>query len=319
MWTTLVGSFPLSPGRESIERALEDQAELGVTHPVLPQLRNFVLMYIEPLLKKGVVVAEGPGYVLRGDPAAVEPEPPEDLVEAADIAADMGLRYRVAFTGPFTIASELALPRGRPGDLMSSALSSPEHLEAVVEYTREMAREVYSSVKGFVYCVDEPVLSVVAGSRRMLFNLTADSVREVLDSVLGRFRAPYRGVHVCARLPPLLKEVLLNLRNANFLDHEHSDIPENRAYYTREELRMAEKHLAYGVVSSKSPRVESEEEVASLARDAYERYGDRLLFLKPDCGFGGLRGYLSGREYEDIVLKKLAVLVKVASELPSEV
>jgi len=78
---------------------------------VLPQLRNFVLMYIEPLLKKGVVVAEGPGYVLRGDPAAVEPEPPEDLVEAADIAADMGLRYRVAFTGPFTIASELALPR----------------------------------------------------------------------------------------------------------------------------------------------------------------------------------------------------------------
>lgn len=313
--TTLVGSFPLERGRASIARALEDQASLGVTYPVLPQLRDFVLMYIEPLISKGIIAAEHSGYVLRGDILRAEPEVPEDLVEAADIAADMGLRYRVPFTGPFTIASRIFLGKGRPGDIMTSLLSSREALEQLLEYVREMAREVYTSIGGHVYCVDEPILSVIVGSRGIMFGLTAEELREALDSVLGRFKAPLRGVHVCARLPPLLKKVLLGLRSANFLDHEHSDVPENRAYYSREELAVSEKMLGYGVISSKNPKVERREEVESLAREALERYGDRLAFLKPDCGFGGLRGYLKGREYEEIVLKKIEVMVSVASEL----
>lgn len=299
-------------------RALEDQAELGVTYPVLPQLRDFVLMYIEPLIAKGVVSVEPTGYVLRGDPLSVEPETPEDLVAAADLAADLGLRYRVPFTGPFTIASRVALPKGRPGDVISSVLSSREALEPLLEYVREMAREVYSSIRGHVYCVDEPVLSVIVGSRSVMFGYSLEELAKALDSVLERFRAPLRGVHVCARLPPLLKKILLNLRNANFLDHEHSDVPGNRAYYTREELARSEKSLGFGVVSSKNPKVERKEDVEQLAREALERYGDRLAFLKPDCGFGGLKGYLKGREYEEVVLKKIKVMVEVASGLLRE-
>lgn len=315
METTLVGSFPLDPKRENITRALEDQAEIGVTYPVLPQLRDFVQMYVEPLVARGVLSVEHAGYALRGDPLSVEPEAPEDLVYAADVAADMGLRYRVPFTGPFTIASRVALPKGRPGDLMSSALSSREALEALLEYVQEMAREVYSSVRGHVYCVDEPVLSVIVGSRSVLFGYAPEELARALDGVLEQLKAPLRGVHVCARLPPLLKRVLLSLRNANFLDHEHSDVPENRAYYTRDELASSGKALGFGVVSSKDPRVERRDEVEKLAREAADRYGDCLVFLKPDCGFGGLRGYLKGREYEEVVLKKIQVMVEVASQL----
>ncbi|MEM0335397.1 MAG: hypothetical protein QXT33_03180 [Thermofilum sp.] len=315
METTLVGSFPLEPKRENLARALEDQAELGVTYPVLPQLRDFVLMYVEPLVAKGVLSLEHTGYVLRGDPLSVEPEVPEDLVEAADIAADLGLRYRVPFTGPFTIASRIALPGGKPGDIMSSVLSSREALEPLLEYVRGMAREVYSSLRGYIYCVDEPVLSVIVGSRSVLFGYSPGELAETLDSVLEQLKAPMKGVHVCARLPPLLKRMLLSLRYANFLDHEHSDVPENRAYYTRDELAGSGKALGFGVVSSKNPRVERREDVEKLAREAVERYGERLAFLKPDCGFGGLRGYLKGREYEEVVLRKIRVLVEVASEL----
>lgn len=313
--TTLVGSFPLDYSRENIARALKDQVDIGITYPVLPQLRDFVYMYIEPLVKKGVVVREGLGYRLRGDVSSVEPETPEDMSYAADVAEDLGARYRLAFTGPFTVASRITPEGGRIGDIRTSLLADREGFQAVLEYVVETAREVASTLNPFIVCVDEPVLSVIVGSKSVMFGYTAEEITRALDSVLARFRSPMRGVHVCSRLPPLLKTVLLKLSNANFLDHEHSDIPENRAYYQASELRESGKVLGYGVVSSRNTSVERLEDVVALARDALERYGESLAFIKPDCGFGGMKGYLQGREYEEIVLKKLRVLVEASRGL----
>jgi len=313
--TTLVGSFPLEYSEANIRRALEDQVDLGVTLPVLPQLRDFVYMFIEPMVRDGVVVQEGLGFRLKGDVAEVEPEPPEDLLIAADIARELGVRFRVPVTGPFTIASKVSLPRGRVGDISSSLLTDEELRSRVAEYLSEVASRLHREVRGEVYCVDEPVLSVVVGARSLMYGLTPEEVASTLDSILGRLGGAHRGVHVCGKLPPLLKSILLRLQNADFLDHEHSDFPANRTYYAREELVSHSKKLAYGVVSPIKPVVEKEEEVLALARDAAERYGDALLFLKPDCGFGGLKGFLGGREYEEIVLKKIKVLVSVASKV----
>ncbi len=313
--TTLVGSFPLEYSESNIRRALEDQVDLGVTFPVLPQLRDFVYMYVEPMISEGVVVQEGLGFRLKGDIEEVEPEPPEDILVAADIARELGVRFRVPVTGAFTIASKISLASGRVGDMSTSLLVNASTREGVVAYVKRLARKLHREVRGDVYCVDEPVLSVIVGSRSIMYGIKPEEVSSALDSILAELGGTYRGVHVCGKLPPLLKGILLKLQNANFLDHEHSDFPANRAYYTREELANSNKKLAYGIVSPVKPSVEREEEVLALAKDAVDRYGDTLLFFKPDCGFGGLRGFLKGREYEEIVLKKIRVLVSVAEKV----
>jgi 5-methyltetrahydropteroyltriglutamate--homocysteine methyltransferase len=313
--TTLVGSFPLDYNRENIKRALIDQYEVGITFPVLPQLRDFVYMYVEPLVNKGVLSYEHLGYEVRGDILSVEPEPPEDIVYAVDIAEDLGIKYRLAFTGPFTIASRLTPKGGKLGDIKSSLLAHEDLFSEFFDYLVEMARQVSKVSHPHVVCVDEPVLSVIVGAKSIMFGLEPNKITQVLDRLLGQFKSPLRGVHVCSRLPPLLKNIILPLRNANFLDHEHSDIPENRKYYSREELNSASKALGYGIISSRNTRVEEEQDVMALAKEALDTYGAQLVFLKPDCGFGGMRGFLKGKEYEEIVLRKLKILVNVAKGL----
>lgn len=313
--TTLVGSFPLEYSKANIRRALQDQAELGITYPVLPQLRDFVYIYLEPLITKGVVIPEKRGYVLYRDFEEIEPETPEDILTASDIAREMGLKYRVPITGPFTLASKIALSMDKAGDISGSILTDNHYLDKIVSYVVRLSRNIYREVRGEVYCIDEPVLAIIIGSRSTMYNLDLEYIRDSIDRVLGQLGGSLRGIHVCGRLPPLVKPVLLGLRNAEFLDHEHSDFPANRVFYTSEELSVHSKKLAYGVISPSKPELEDFRNVLQLAREAKERYGDSLLFLKPDCGFGGLRGVLNGREYEEIVLKKIKILVQVAGEL----
>jgi len=314
--TTLVGSFPLDATLENFERALVDQVEVGIDIPVLPQLRDFVEMYIDPLLESGSVVKERRGFVLKGSISRYETKIPHEILYTADKASEMGVEYRLAFTGPFTIASKIAVTVSRSGDFFNSILKERRLFEELLVYVEDMADEIRRNVKPKIVCVDEPILSVIVGSRKILFDYSIEYIREVLDRILSKFSgAEYRGVHICSRLPPLLKEILLNLENANFLDHEHHDVVANRRYYTREELLNNSKKLAYGIISSKKPEIEDYEEAMKLAQDALQNYKETLIFLKPDCGFGGLKNYLQGKEYKEIVIPKLKILTRVAQKL----
>lgn len=283
---------------------------------MLPQLRDFVGMFLDPLVEQGVLERGPRGYIAVGGFGEAEPVVPPEYLVARDAAREAGVPYRAALTGPFTLASSIAAPGGRPGDMFSSILGDRELFGGLVGYVAGLARAVAREVGPALVCFDEPVLSVIVGARRVLFGFTPGEIRAALDRVLGAAGGVWmRGVHVCSRLPTLLRGVLLGLSNAEFLDHEHSDIPENRGFYSRGDLEGAGKFLGYGVVSSRRPVVEGVEEVYALAAEAAERYGDRLLFLKPDCGFRGLAGARGGREYEEIVLPKLRVLVEAARRL----
>ncbi len=306
----------MEPVEENYRRALLDQVEAGIDYPVLPQLRDFVDMFLEPLAGQGVLGREAGGYVAAGDFGEAEPAVPPEYLVAADVAREAGVPYRVAVTGPFTLASSIAAPGGRPGDMFSSILGDRELFAGFLGYMRGLGRVLARELRPRMICLDEPVLSVIVGARRIMFGFEPGEIGGALDAVLGSMAGvELRGVHVCSRLPTLLKGVLLGLGNAVFLDHEHSDISANRAFYARGDLERAGKYLGYGVVSSRRPVVEGLEEVYGLAREAAERYGDRLLFLKPDCGFRGLAGARGGREYEEIVLPKIRVLVEAARRL----
>ncbi len=307
--TSLVGSFPLDPTRDNIARALRDQERLGVDIPVVPQLQDFITAYAEPLKRAGVVHEEGGGLRLATRGLEwVGPLPPWE----ARVVAEQGYtgKLRLPVTGPYTLASSIAL-EGRPGNLLYSVLRDHSLTSRMVDYVAEVVRETVRLLRPRMLCIDEPVLSVIVGSRRILLGYTIEELREGLEKVLEEARGvELRCIHVCSRLPPLLKKILLPIENLEVLDHEHHDNPENRAYYTRQELEEHGKKLAYGVVSSKSTHVETVDEVRELLTDALQRYGDLVAIVKPDCGFRGLKGALGGREYEEIVLPKVKTLVE---------
>ncbi|MEM1549846.1 MAG: methionine synthase, partial [Candidatus Methanomethylicia archaeon] len=126
----------------------------------------------------------------------------------------------------------------------------------------------------------------------------------------------FAGIHVCGIIPPLLKEVLLNTKTIKVLDHEFKDTPRNINVYIKEDLEKYDKFISFGCVSSKNPIIESEEEIMHLVNEGLNRFGSRLLMIKPDCGFRTLLDISRdpNKAYE-IAIEKLRRIVNVSNML----
>jgi len=167
---------------------------------------------------------------------------------------------------------------------------------------------------GFKFIVvDEPILSVIVGSNKILFGYTVEDIINVFDTVLSGIG--FAGVHVCGLIPPILKDVLLNTRYVKILDHEFKDIPRNIEVYSFNELERYDKFISFGCVSSKNPSIEFENDISKLITSGIERFGNRLIMVKPDCGFRGLLGYFKNPEdaYR-VSIEKLKRIVNVAKK-----
>jgi len=313
MLTTYVGSFPLPNTEENVRRIVRDVCSIGVDYPNYPQLSNFVDQFLEPIAGRGIVKV-GKAYVLedRGFEYTVG----ESLLKPLKITLEEGARcsrfkgFRACATGPFTLASFIFLSPNRT-DLMNSALRYHDVVWKLAEYIREVVK-VFVEL-GFNYInIDEPTLGVLVG-RNILFGYTQDDVVDVLNHVLNLSGVEYRGVHVCGRLNPNLIRLLSSVANANLLDHEFADSPTNIGLFDRELLRG--KDLAVGVVSSRRPVVERVEDVLGLYRRVAERVGeDRVIALKPDCGFSSLRAEGGDLEASYLIsLEKLRRIVEAKS------
>ena len=53
--TSHVGSFPLRYSPENVRQVLSDLASIGIDAPPYPQLRDFVDIYLRPLLNAGLL------------------------------------------------------------------------------------------------------------------------------------------------------------------------------------------------------------------------------------------------------------------------
>ena len=226
---------------------------------------------------------------------------------------------RACVTGPFTLSSAILLKPG--GSMLVDSMVKEKRwvTEVMTNYVAQVVREASKRGADLVI-VDEPILSVMVTPDMIMFGYSREEVRYVLNTLFEGVRATYRGFHVCNVLPRGLPEILLGVENANVLDHEHYDSPENFGAYSRDELDAHEKFIGVGVVSSKDARVEGAEEIKTLVNRGMKAFGDRLLFVKPDCGFLGLRGSL-GDELEEyqIAVKKLRRIVEVVKDLKEEI
>lgn len=314
-----IGSMPLTDDfdtqKRNIDRVIVDKVNLGLDYPCYPQLpgspsepMNMALQFLKPLSKTS------PNIQIAGQEAHLVSdhieEPPYPIgVERAeyfltylhDHALGCIKGSKACVTGPFTLASYLDL-----SNLMNCGASKPEVVRTLARILSRSCKRL--SELGFdLVCIDEPFLSVMLGRKgEVLFKYDAQFIVETLNSLIRQLSCP-SAVHVCGRITPLVREVLLESAT-DVVDHEFASTPKNVNAYSKEDLERADKFLAYGCVSSISPTVESIEEISATLERAVERFGDRVL-VKPDCGFGGMIGI---PDAYSIVQRKLSNMVAAA-------
>lgn len=314
-YTTYVGSFPLDYSTENFKRIVEDVINVGISYPTLPQLRSFIDMFVESLVKVNAVKRSSRGFTVLNlsNVLSSKPNIPEYLwvLELLGNLKGKIRGVRAAVTGPFTIASQIYMDNGRAG-LSSSVLTDKDSTQKIVEYIFSVVKWVEGLGVDMI-CIDEPMLSVMVGRKLIMFNYTQDEIISTLNRVLDV--KCLSAVHVCGVVSPQLAEILLNTRVKVF-DHEHHDTPRNFEVYRREDLEKYDKLLSIGVVSSKSGNVESVDEVKSLITKSLNLYGSQVFAFKPDCGFTSLKGlFKTPEEAYSVSISKLKAIVEALSTL----
>ncbi len=315
-----VGSFPLDYSLNNIERVLRDLDSINLDVPPYPQLRGFVEIYLEPLLEAGVVKYErgfyysSPGnlYSWRGGVRVSEAE------YTVKYTRDQKLGFkglRAPITGPFTLASRVYLSR-ESTDLSNTMLAQREVVSGFFKEYVSLFAEYMSKLGYIVIFLDEPVLGVIVGTRRNLYGYSDVDIIEVLDYVAKHASNVEVGVHVCGRIHRRLLEILVQVSRVRYFSLEFHDNPVNINVLDKSLLERYDKIISPGIVSTRTPRLESEEEVYTLLEKVYSATGGRVDLVSGDCGFGGLKGALNSREEEyQLALLKLERVVKACKAL----
>jgi len=316
MKTSHVGSFPLEFAMENVRRIAVDLREIGLDVPPYPQLRNFVDIYMEPLVRRNLVSIKNGEYHITTWPSNVDFFFDDNIVEAeffSGYAKTLGFKWlRAPVTGPFTLSSKIHLREG--GGLEATGVSDVMFVKLMAKYINSVLK--YMEKLGYNYLfIDEPILGVLVGSKRLLFNWSEKDVEEVLETVFTNIGGLH-GIHVCGRISRKLFDMLAESPSLQILNFEFHDSPENINVIDPGKLSSANKLLAPGVASSKNPLVEDLNEVRRLLQTLIEKTKGRVDLVSADCGFGGLATKSGSRlEAYEIALKKLYVIKKAVSEI----
>jgi len=222
---------------------------------------------------------------------------------------------RAPVTGPFTIASKILLIGSSGVGLGSTLLSVKEVvLNVLVPYVKSMVKYMVSL--GFnVIFIDEPILGVMVGKKKILLNYGDDEIVDAIEKVLGGVPGE-RGIHVCGKISSRLFEVLANTPSLNILNFEFHDSPENLRVVNSRLLEVGDKVLAPGIASSRTPVVEDVGELKSILDKVYRLAGGRVDLVSADCGFRGLKGVFSNdAEAYAVGIEKLRRVVTATKEL----
>ena len=317
-----VGSVPVQDDfegdRKNVDRTITDKVIVGLDYPCYPQLvgtpsnpMNMALQFLKPL------AAINPGIQIRGEEITLltddikEPSYPIGIERAEYFLTFLHRNNllqklrgtKACITGPFTLASYMGMK-----NIMTCGASRPQIVERLGNILRKSCSRL--SDLGFnIISIDEPFLSVILGANRLLYSYDQKFVVKVLNTLIGEVSS-FSAIHVCGRVTPLVKSVLL-ASNVDIIDHEFAQSPKNHEAYSRIELEATGKVLAYGCISSTNQGIETVEEIIGVLKNAQNIFGPRII-VKPDCGFGGLSGL---PDAYSITLSKLRNMVQAARDI----
>ena len=335
LFTTCVGSLPISNTEENMRRGFEDMITIGIDYPCYPQLKPMNPQFLSPLSKVIEPLEEtepevfylGDDFKIPDKPVALEYG--EFMVNYLNEHPDHKERIKgtkACLTGPFTLASEVLLREELSKGIELKIFN--EHraimLSWIVDKFAEIMKEIgraYNDMGINIISMDEPILGLLVG--RKIFFHTEDFIIKTLNKALSGIKG-MPSIHVCGRISPYLRDILLQT-DVKIMDHEFRTSEVNFKVFEKKHLEDNDKYLAMGTVQTNlSPKkdagiddyVEQVDFLKTYIKKGIDRYGKENLFIKSDCGFGALKKTFESEEFAyQITIRKLKNMVLATREL----
>ena len=312
--TSHVGSFPFTHRPGIVCRIMDELRRIGLDAPPYPQIRDFVEIYLEPLVETGLLEKRN-GFYYADPDNLTGAEPPDPVLWEAEEAAGCraGFKWlRGPVTGVFTLASKIYWGEGL--GLENTLLAKKEVVKGfLARYVRRAAEKLVSLGYNIIF-FDDPILGVMVGRRRILYGYSGEDIRELYTRIMEGLGVE-KGIHVCGRVSNKLFRLLTSIEELRYINLEFHDSRRNLQVIDLEALEQGGKFLAPGIASSRRPTVEPVEEIRGLLEEVYMGAGGRVDLVSADCGFAGLRGALPEEDLWGIVLGKLKNIVDAVKGL----
>jgi len=333
LFTTVVGSWPLSNKPENMIKVFSDLIEVGIDFPCYPQLLSMISQFLSPLARSvDQLDEENERFYLSNDfkipknPIALEyGEFINQFFNERRSLLERIKGTKACLTGPLTLASEIILKGEVAQGIKPIVFSEPRAImvDWIVEKLAEIMKQVGKAYNGMgidIISMDEPLLGVLVG-RKPLFH-SEDFIIEILNKSISEIKG-LSSIHVCGRISPKLRDILLQT-DVKILDHEFTTNEENFNIFQKEHFEDTDKFLALGTVKSKSmPKngnsindyVEKIGILEAYIKKAINQYGKENLIIKPDCGFLPLKDSFGEKEGYEISIGKVRNMVKALNKI----
>jgi 5-methyltetrahydropteroyltriglutamate--homocysteine methyltransferase len=317
--TTIVDSFPLDKTLTNMKQIFNDQISLGIDFPMVPQLQDMSLMFLDPLAEQncGIEIQNGITQVIGDLIPPSESFILPELIWTKSHLKSSGFQdkidgIKIYITGPFTLAYFIRIA-DMPALLMPDIVEKLAHI-----------------IKKIVYDIDKEEVAIITIYEHILnfaiaqFAIEEDFALKCLNTVFKGISKAVSALHVCDDIFSVAK-LLLQLDNVVYLGHDFVSSPENLMAYKKKDLEKYDKMIGYGCLASvldplllaeirrgNTPwqeAVESEKEINTRIMKAIDRYGVENLVINPDCSFGNLKHAIESKIAYSIMKAKLKNMV----------
>ncbi|MHA2181300.1 MAG: hypothetical protein ACXAAH_07740 [Promethearchaeota archaeon] len=333
LFTTVVGSWPLSNNTENMVKIFNDLIEVGIDFPCYPQLISMISQFLSPLAKKiDQLEEENERFYLSNDfevpknPIALEyGEFINEFFNEKQELKEKIKGTKACLTGPLTLASEIILRGEIAQGIKPRVFSEPRGImvDWVVNKIAEIMKKVgkaYNDMGIEIISMDEPLLGVLVG-RKPLFH-SEEFFIEILNRSISEIKS-LSSIHVCGRISPKLRDILLQT-DVKILDHEFTTNERNFEIFQKENFQNSEKFLGLGTVKSLfgpengnsiNDYIETIDFLETFIKKAINQYGKENLIIKPDCGFLPLKDTFGEKEGYEISINKIRNMVKALNNI----
>ena len=332
VFTTVVGSWPLSNNQENMAKIFGSLIKIGVDYPCYPQLISMINQFLSPFSKSIEQLEEidnkfflNEDFKIPTTHLALEyGEFIINFLKENPHLKDLIKGTKACLTGPFTLAFEVILKNELAQGLKPIIFKEPRAVmvEWLVDKFAEIMKQIgaaYNNLGIDIISMDEPILGLLIG-RKPLFHSEEFFIKTINKAISGIKNLS--SIHVCGVISPTLRDILLKT-NVRILDHEFTTNERNFDIFEKQHLLESDKLLAMGTVESNfapvgnqkiQSYVEDVDFLKKFIKKGIDQYGSENLIIKPDCGFLPLKVFGEDDGYE-IAIRKVKNMVLALKEI----
>ena len=193
----------------------------------------------------------------------------------------------------------------------------------IVDKCAEIMKQIgsaYNEMGIDIISMDESILGLLV-VRKIWFHQEDFIIKTLNKALSGIKKLP--SIHVCGRVSPKLRDIILQT-DVKIMDHEFRTNEMNFKVFEKKHFDDTDKYIAMGTVETAvAPKeggeikdyVESIDFLKKFIGKGIEHFGKENLVIKPDCGFGALKGTFNDEAMAyEITIRKLNNMVLALKE-----